>query len=333
MPTPSKHSPCVGIRTCSDYSPFGVELDGRTVSGGYRFGYQGSEKDDEFKGDGKSIDFGARMHDPRLGRWLSPDPKFALQPGWSPYKFGLNNPIIFVDPEGKTEFYSNGKWIGTDGVDNNLVAKVTDRKVRRAIIKSTTQGLNYEAQSINTAAESKNGMFLINKDVLNYSNEMLKLSLSQNGQVGEFGNTMSKNGDNYTPTGIMRYDIGRSVTIPLKGVVSIHSHPTGMLKDDEGKDYYSSASEPSMDKPGEPADESSFKSYETNIIVGKNGKVTYTTDEKGNKTFDESGRYPAINVFDKNTNKLGTVTGEEADKMIKVERGSLGKKFDKKLSK
>ena len=32
MLTPSKPSPCVGIRTCSDYSPFGVELDGRTVS-------------------------------------------------------------------------------------------------------------------------------------------------------------------------------------------------------------------------------------------------------------------------------------------------------------
>ena len=55
MPTPSKPSPCVGIRTCSDYSPFGVELDGRTVSlEGYRFGYQGSEKDDEFKGYGNS---------------------------------------------------------------------------------------------------------------------------------------------------------------------------------------------------------------------------------------------------------------------------------------
>ena len=31
-----KTSNRVGIRTCSDYSPFGVELDGRTVSGGYR---------------------------------------------------------------------------------------------------------------------------------------------------------------------------------------------------------------------------------------------------------------------------------------------------------
>jgi RHS repeat-associated protein len=202
--------------------------------------------DDEIKGVGNSVNYLFRMHDPRLGRWLSPDPKFALQPNWSPYKFGLNNPIIFVDPEGKTEFYSNGKWIGTDGVDNNLVAKVTDRKVRRAIIKSTIQGLNYEAQSINAAAESKNGMFLMNKDVLNYSNYMLKLSLTPYGQVGEYGNTMSKN---------------------------------------------------------------------------------------GNSTFDENGRYPAINVFDKNSNKVGTITAEEADKMIQGERGSLGKIFGKKLNK
>jgi hypothetical protein len=49
----NKPSPCVGIRTCSDYSPFGVELDGRTVSGGYRFGFQNQEKDDEVKGEGK----------------------------------------------------------------------------------------------------------------------------------------------------------------------------------------------------------------------------------------------------------------------------------------
>ena len=44
--TTTKSTNRVGIRTCSDYSPFGVELDGRTVSFGYRYGYQGSEKDD-----------------------------------------------------------------------------------------------------------------------------------------------------------------------------------------------------------------------------------------------------------------------------------------------
>ena len=41
---PAVSSYRVGIRTCSDYSPFGVELDGRTVSGGYRYGFQNQEK-------------------------------------------------------------------------------------------------------------------------------------------------------------------------------------------------------------------------------------------------------------------------------------------------
>ena len=98
MPTPTKHSPCVGIRTCSDYSPFGVELDGRTVSGGYRFGYQGSEKDNEFKANGNSYTTEFRQLDPRLGRWLSVDP--VIQPWQSAYCSMDDNPILLNDPHG-----------------------------------------------------------------------------------------------------------------------------------------------------------------------------------------------------------------------------------------
>ena len=101
MPTPSKPSPCVGIRTCSDYSPFGVELDGRTVSGGYRFGYQGSEKDNEFKGDGNSYTTEFRQLDPRLGRWLSVDPLGAYFHHINPYNYALNSPIVYFDQGGQ----------------------------------------------------------------------------------------------------------------------------------------------------------------------------------------------------------------------------------------
>ena len=100
MPTSSKHSPCVGIRTCSDYSPFGVELDGRTVSGGYRFGFQGSEKDNEFKGDGNSYTTEFRQLDPRLGRWLSVDPLFEKYSWQSPYCAFNNCSILLCDPLG-----------------------------------------------------------------------------------------------------------------------------------------------------------------------------------------------------------------------------------------
>ena len=96
---PAVSSYRVGIRNSTDYSPFGVELDGRTVSlDGYRFGYQGSEKDNEFKGDGNSYTTEFRQLDPRLGRWLSVDPK-AIE--WeSPFVSMGNIPLGFNDKLG-----------------------------------------------------------------------------------------------------------------------------------------------------------------------------------------------------------------------------------------
>ena len=95
------HSHRVGIRTCSDYSPFGVELDGRTVSGGYRFGFNGMEGDDEVKGGGNSYATEFRHLDPRLGRWLSVDALAFQFSSISPYNFCLNSPVFFIDSDGK----------------------------------------------------------------------------------------------------------------------------------------------------------------------------------------------------------------------------------------
>src|SRR5690606_14400793 len=70
-------------------------------AGGYRYGFNGMEKDDEVKGKGNSYDFGARMYDARLGRWLTIDPLAGKYPNLSPYNFTGNNPILFVDVDGK----------------------------------------------------------------------------------------------------------------------------------------------------------------------------------------------------------------------------------------
>ena len=59
------------------------------------------EKDDEIKGSGNSYDFGARIYDPRVGRWLACDPLAAKYPNLSPYNFVGNSPILFIDPNGK----------------------------------------------------------------------------------------------------------------------------------------------------------------------------------------------------------------------------------------
>src|SRR5690606_36422730 len=52
-------------------------------AGGYRYGFNGMEKDNEVKGKGNSYDFGARMYDSRLGRWLSIDPLTGKYPNLS----------------------------------------------------------------------------------------------------------------------------------------------------------------------------------------------------------------------------------------------------------
>ena len=84
------------------YEPFGSLLPGRNYSSdAYRFGFNGMPKDDEVHGaTGTSYDFGARMHDSRVGRWWSIDPLAMKYPYASPYVFGLDNPIYFIDPNG-----------------------------------------------------------------------------------------------------------------------------------------------------------------------------------------------------------------------------------------
>jgi RHS repeat-associated protein len=95
------------ITNTSDYSPFGVTLDtdgGRTQhlnpNSKYRFRFQGQEMDDEIKGDGNSVNYTYRMHDPRLGRFFAIDPLAASYPWNSTYAFSENRLIDGVELEG-----------------------------------------------------------------------------------------------------------------------------------------------------------------------------------------------------------------------------------------
>jgi RHS repeat-associated protein len=87
-----------------DYYPFGSLQPNRHFSDadGYRYGFNGMEKDDEMHGvSGGSYDFGARQYDARLGRCLSGDPMRKKYPSWSSYNFALCNPVSFVDKNGE----------------------------------------------------------------------------------------------------------------------------------------------------------------------------------------------------------------------------------------
>ncbi|OYU94567.1 MAG: hypothetical protein CFE21_14920 [Bacteroidetes bacterium B1(2017)] len=71
-----------------------------------RFHFNGKESDNEINGTGNDYDFGARIYDARLGRWLSLDPSQAKYPNLSPYNSYENNPIYFKDPDGNDAVYT-----------------------------------------------------------------------------------------------------------------------------------------------------------------------------------------------------------------------------------
>ncbi len=67
---------------------------------GIRYGFNGQEKDNEISGAGNSYAFEARVHDPRLGRFLSVDPLSTSYAFNSSYAFAQNRPIDGKDLEG-----------------------------------------------------------------------------------------------------------------------------------------------------------------------------------------------------------------------------------------
>jgi RHS repeat-associated protein len=82
--------------------PFGMLMPGRTYSAqtGYRYGFNGKENDNEIKGEGNQQDYGFRIYDPRIGKFLSVDPLLNSYPWYSPYHFAGNNPIHNIDLDG-----------------------------------------------------------------------------------------------------------------------------------------------------------------------------------------------------------------------------------------
>ncbi len=100
------------ILSLQDYYAFGSQMLGRSYQANkYRYGFNGKENDNEVKGDGNQQDYGMRIYDSRLGRFLSIDPLYKEFPELSSYQFASNTPIQAIDLDGEEGMHYADLWL------------------------------------------------------------------------------------------------------------------------------------------------------------------------------------------------------------------------------
>ena len=117
------------VVSANDYYPFGMLQYARnyteTGSGAYRYGFNEKEQDPEVEGTGNIYDYGFRIYDPRIGRFLSTDPLFKGYPYYTPYQFAGNMPIWAIDLDGLEEMKANSVAHVIKDINGNIITKPT----------------------------------------------------------------------------------------------------------------------------------------------------------------------------------------------------------------
>ncbi|WP_375577566.1 RHS repeat-associated core domain-containing protein [Marivirga tractuosa] len=167
----------------NDYYPFGLAMGGRTSefsandSVAYRYGFNGKEKDVEgMGGGGSTYDYGFRIYNPRIAKFLSVDPLTAEYPWYTPYQFAGNKPIRFIDLDGLEEYdamqdpYFTAKLVKTYAYDVTLAtinfARASQGNNTRVVYKLDENGnQTYEIESIDIS--DQNPFVTFGHDLLN----------------------------------------------------------------------------------------------------------------------------------------------------------------------
>jgi RHS repeat-associated protein len=128
------------VTNAQDYYPFGFVQPNRKYSVDGKlptFTFNGKMNDGEVKGDGMQLDYGFRIYDPRLAKFLSVDPLTQEYPWYTPYQFAGNSPIENTDLDGaEPNPYITGEFL---------------KGIGRSILRGVNKTITYIANNPNHA--------------------------------------------------------------------------------------------------------------------------------------------------------------------------------------
>jgi RHS repeat-associated protein len=198
-------------------SAFGTILDNRNFGNSPRVGFNGKEKDSETVGtNGNTYDYGFRIYNPSLGRFLSVDPLTKSYPWYTPYQFAGNKVIMAIDLDGLEEkikifaIHLDGSVSLIKEINNIAVSEQTiqtphgKEKLMWNISKNRlADGNDFGSTQYKYFQETTDGSFVETEKVRTFKGELVQREGKENPIIPDYtentytGADFTKNGSTY----------------------------------------------------------------------------------------------------------------------------------------